>query len=110
MGHVFGIAGLESEDNLLRLDRTLAELFRFVDKKVGLKNTLIVLSADHGAPEAPEYMASLGMAVDRLVPSKFDVTPTIQALKKRFGIGKELIKMYEHLTSISTTRLSGTMA
>jgi predicted AlkP superfamily pyrophosphatase or phosphodiesterase len=96
VGHVFGIAGLESEDNLLRLDRTLAELFRFVDKKVGLKNTLIVLSADHGAPEAPEYMASLGMVVDRLVPSKFDVTPTIQTLKKRFGIGKELIKMYAH--------------
>jgi len=36
------------------------------------------------------------MAVDRLVPSKFDTDPGIAALKKRFGIGKELIKMYEH--------------
>jgi len=54
------------------------------------------LCADHGVPEAPEYMAELGMAVDRLVPSKFDVEPGIAALKKRFGIGKELIKMYEH--------------
>jgi len=96
MNHVFGMASLEQEDNILRMDRTLADLFEFVDENVGLKNTLIVLSADHGAPEAPEYMAELGMAVDRLVPSKFDVEPGIAALKKRFGIGKELIKMYDH--------------
>ena len=96
MNHVFGPASLEQEDNLLRLDRTLADLLKFVDEKVGLINTLIVLSADHGVPEAPEYMAENGMAVDRLVPSKFDTEPGIAALKKRFGIGKELIKMYEH--------------
>ncbi|MBW2010823.1 MAG: alkaline phosphatase family protein [Deltaproteobacteria bacterium] len=96
MGHIFGIASLESEDNILRLDRTLADLFSFVDEHVGLKNTLIVLSADHGAPEAAEYMAAQGMDVGRLVPSKFDVDPAIAALKKQFGIGRELIKMYEH--------------
>ena len=96
MNHVFGVASLEHEDNMLRLDRTLADLFKFVDEKVGLKNTLIVLCADHGVPEAPEYMAELGMAVDRLVPSKLDVEPGLAALKKRFGIGKELIKMYDH--------------
>ena len=96
VGHVFGIASLESEDNLLQLDRTVAELVAFVDKKVGLENTLIVLSADHGAPEAPEYMASMGMAVARLTPSTYDATPAITALKKRFGLGEELISMYEH--------------
>ena len=96
MNHIFGPASLEQEDNMLRLDRTLADLFKFVDENVGLKNTLIVLSADHGVPEAPEYMAEKGMAVDRLVPSKFDVEPGIATLKKRFGIGKELIKMYDH--------------
>ncbi len=95
-GHIFGIASLESEDNMLRLDRTLADLFGYVDKKIGLKNILIVLSADHGAPEAPEYMASLGMDVNRLTPSTYDATPAVEALKKRFGIGKELIKMYKH--------------
>ncbi len=96
VGHVFGIASLESEDNMLRLDRTLADLFAYVDKKVGLDNTLIVLSADHGAPEAPEYMAGLGMDVNRLTPSTYDAAPAVEALKKKFGIGKELIKMYKH--------------
>jgi len=96
VGHMFGMASLESEDNMLRLDRTLAELIAFVDEKVGLDNTLIVLSADHGAPEAPEYMASLGMDVNRLTPSTYDTAPVVAALKKRFGIGKELITMYQH--------------
>ena len=35
IGHLFGPSSLETEDNILRLDRTLAELFRFVDEKVG---------------------------------------------------------------------------
>jgi len=50
VGHIFGASSLESEDCLARLDRTLAELFSYVEEKVGLENTLIVLSADHGQP------------------------------------------------------------
>ena len=87
---MFGPSSLESEDNILRLDRTLADLFRYVDEKVGLEHTLIVLSADHGAPEAPEYMASLGMDVGRITPKKIDIAPTIAALKDRFGIGRRV--------------------
>ena len=62
IGHFFGPSSLESEDNILQLDRTLADLFAYVDKKVGLENTLIVLSADHGAPETPGYLESLGIS------------------------------------------------
>lgn len=42
-----------AEAVLLQLDRILADLFSYIDKTVGLENTLIVLSADHGAPNAP---------------------------------------------------------
>ncbi len=63
---------------------------------MGLNNTLIVLSADHGGPEAPEYMASFGLDVARLIPKEMDVEPLITALKERFGIGKELIEPYYH--------------
>ena len=41
-------------------------------------------------------MVSLGMDVNRLTPSTYDSTPAVESLKKRFGIGKELIKMYQH--------------
>lgn len=55
IGHIFGPSSVEAQDNLLRLDKTLANLFKFIDKNIGLENTLIVLSSDHGAPEIPEH-------------------------------------------------------
>ena len=48
VGHVFGPSSLEGEDNVLRVDRTLADLLSFVDSGVGLDRTLIVLSGGQG--------------------------------------------------------------
>jgi len=96
IGHMFGPSSLESEDNVLRLDQNLAKLFKFIDKKVGLKNTLIVLSADHGAPEAPEYVSSLGMDAGRIDFSYFrEQGPLNQALKKKYG-REDLIATHSH--------------
>jgi predicted AlkP superfamily pyrophosphatase or phosphodiesterase len=66
VNHFFGPSSLENEDVVLRLDRTLADLFAFIDQVVGLQNTLVVLSADHGMPEMPEFMAAQGLSVGRL--------------------------------------------
>ena len=93
VGHIFGPSSLESEDNIARLDRSLAELFAYVDKKVGLQNTLIVLSADHGQPEVPGYLHSLGIqGAGYINPEELDKAPAIAALKQRFGLGEELIE------------------
>ena len=95
VGHLFGASSLESEDNLVRLDRTLAELFAFVDEKVGLQNTLIVLSADHGQPEVPGHLHELGIQEAAYFDTDaLDKAPAIAALKQRFGIGKALIKAF----------------
>ena len=95
IGHVFGASSLESEDNLARLDRTLANLFAYVDDKVGLENTLIVLSADHGQPEVPGHLHELGIESARHFDTDaLDKAPAIAALKERFGIGEELIEAY----------------
>ena len=96
IGHVFGPSSLESEDNILRLDRTLADLFGFVDEKVGLNKTLIVLSADHGAAEAPGYLRELGFEADTVDPTAWDKAGAIENLKMRFGIGEALIATYFH--------------
>ncbi len=96
VGHIFGPSSLEAEDNMLRLDRTIANLLKFIDKKVGLDNTLIVLSADHGAAEAPGYLSSLGMKTDIVTPKSWDKKPSMQALKKQFGLDTALIKNYYH--------------
>ncbi len=95
VGHLFGASSLETEDNIARLDRTLADLFAFIDKEVGLENTLIVLSADHGQPEVPGHLHELGINNAHYFDTKaLDKTPAITALKKQFGIGDELIKVF----------------
>ena len=97
VGHIYGASSLEAEDNLARLDRTLADLLAYVDKKVGLDNTLIVLSADHGQPEVPGHLHELGInKAFHFDTGALDKTPAIEALKKQFGIGKELIEAYFH--------------
>jgi len=97
VGHVFGASSLESEDNLARLDRALAELFAYVDEKVGLENTLIVLSADHGQPEVPGHLHELGIEDAHYFDTNaLDKAPAIAALKEQFGIGEELIQAYYH--------------
>jgi predicted AlkP superfamily pyrophosphatase or phosphodiesterase len=97
IGHLFGASSLEAEDNLARLDRTLAELFAFIDDRIGLERTLIVLSADHGQPEVPGYLHQLGIERARYFDTEgLDTTPAIAALKRKFGIGSRLIEAYHH--------------
>ena len=94
VGHLFGPSSLEMEDNLLRLDRTLEDLLDFVDDEIGLEHTLIVLSADHGAPEPPAYLQQHGIEAKVVDPEQWDQQRGIARLKKEFGMGEELIKEF----------------
>ncbi len=85
VNHFFGPSSLENEDVILQLDRTLAELFAFIDKTIGLNHTLIVLSADHGMADMPEYMTELGLAVGRLYPDDV-IHAANEAGQQQFGI------------------------
>jgi len=96
VGHLFGPASLESEENLLVLDRTLADLFAFVDGAVGLEHTLIVLSSDHGTPEAAEYLAAEGVGAGRIDLDTLDYSELDRELHQAFGVGQEVIKMTFH--------------
>jgi predicted AlkP superfamily pyrophosphatase or phosphodiesterase len=96
VGHLFGPSSLESEDNILRLDRRLADLFAYIDEHVGLDNTLIVLSGDHGGPDAPGYLNSIGIPAAYVNPEEWDKDAAIERLKKRFRIKGELFETYSH--------------
>ena len=97
VNHLFGPSSLEAEENQRRLDRTLAQLFKFIDAKVGLDKTLIVLSADHGSPDTPGYLQALGIESAAYFDTKgLNRQPAIDALKQQFGLGKELIETYYH--------------
>ena len=85
IGHAFGPSSLEAEDNFLKLDRTIAKLLSFVDKKIGLDNTLIVLSADHGAGEAVGYLKTEHTGMGGFYPSRSVVEDAIKEELKRDG-------------------------
>ncbi|HUR94713.1 MAG TPA: alkaline phosphatase family protein [Gemmatimonadales bacterium] len=70
VGHTFGPDSHEIMDDILRLDRTLARLFAFLDRKVGLAHVVIVLTADHGVAPMPELMTRgrAGVSPKRLDP------------------------------------------
>ncbi|MGR6834231.1 alkaline phosphatase family protein [Aliivibrio wodanis] len=93
--HMYGPSSLETEDNLIRLDKTIANLLKQVDKQVGLKNTLIVLSADHGVPEAPATVNALGVNQAAYFNQKSLISPELLTrLKTEFGLGEDAIRLY----------------
>jgi predicted AlkP superfamily pyrophosphatase or phosphodiesterase len=96
VGHLFGSSSLEMEDNLIRLDRTLAELFKFIDQEVGLEHTLIVLSADHGGPEAPGYLQELQQDADYVDADLFTADALNARLKKSLEVNVDLVQTYFH--------------
>ena len=96
VGHVFGPSSLEAEDNILRLDAALAELLAAVDEQVGLDNTLVVLSADHGGPDTPGYLNKLGIPAGYVDPGTWDRETAISRIKSRFRIKGDLIEAYDH--------------
>lgn len=90
IGHAFGPNSLEAEDNLLRLDAILAKLFNKVETLVGLRNTLVILTSDHGISESPEYYSFYGLPAGRhnteLLLKKIN-----KELRGKLNIGYDLV-------------------
>ncbi len=62
VGHRFGPYSQEAMDMTLRVDRQIGKLLDFVDARVGLGNTIVIFTADHGASPVPEQAALLNLA------------------------------------------------
>ena len=91
VNHFFGPSSLENEDVVVQLDRTLANLFAFIDKTVGLKHTLVVFSADHGMADMPEYMTELGYKAGRLDPD--EIVEAANKAGQKFGVD-EIVRFF----------------
>jgi predicted AlkP superfamily pyrophosphatase or phosphodiesterase len=66
VGHRFGPYSQEAMDITLRVDRSIAALLDFVNAKVGLQNTLVAFTADHGVAPIPEHANALGLMGGRI--------------------------------------------
>ncbi len=53
VGHAAGPDAPEVRDMAMRTDQLIGNLFRIIDQQVGLKNVIVVLSADHGVAPLP---------------------------------------------------------
>jgi predicted AlkP superfamily pyrophosphatase or phosphodiesterase len=95
IGHAFGPNSLEAEDNMLQLDRSLASFFADIENHLGLDNTLIVLSSDHGMDEIPEFTQHLGCDAGRHVPEDF-IAGANAAIKTRFDVTDDLVLTFKN--------------
>jgi predicted AlkP superfamily pyrophosphatase or phosphodiesterase len=84
VGHRFGPYSHEVMDVALRVDRQIAELLDYVQQRVGLQNTLVVFTADHGVAPIPEHAQSLNLPGRRI--QEADIFKTImEAIRKRYA-------------------------
>jgi predicted AlkP superfamily pyrophosphatase or phosphodiesterase len=84
IGHAFGPDSHEVMDVTVRTDRLLQAFFAFLDQQVGLRNVLIVLTADHGVAPLPEVVQQSNPGAGRLNPSRI-ATAAEAVLRSRFG-------------------------
>ncbi len=90
VGHEYGPQAPQVRDISIRVDRTLEKFFEFIDKKVGLANTLFVITGDHGVPPVPEVLQQYRMPGGRL--SSKQILATIEkALSERYGPGQWVV-------------------
>ena len=66
VNHAFGPESKMSHDHLQRLDRMLARFFAYLDQRVGMENIVVVLTADHGFPNVPEFSQSQHVDAQRI--------------------------------------------
>ena len=93
IGHTYGPESQEVMDQLLRLDSVLGDLFRKIDSNVGLANTVVVLSADHGSLPLVENLRNQGIDARRVSPDIFR-SAVQDAFTRRFPGVKGLIAYF----------------
>ncbi len=90
IGHSFGPNSVEIEDTYLRLDNDISTFLKFLDERLGKKNYLLFLTADHGVAHVPAFLreqktpagvyndSTLAREIDELISAKFNVKNTVQ--------------------------------
>ena len=90
IGHKYGVNSKEVQDAYVRLDRDLERLLKILDKKIGVGDYTLFLTADHAAIHVPAYLKDqkipAGYFESKDMSSKFT-----EFLKFKFGT-TDLIK------------------
>ena len=94
VGHEYGPYSPEVHDISLRTDKLLEKLFLAIGRQVGLEDTLIVLTADHGVAPTAQESEDRHMPGGRM-PAATPRAAIQNALVTRFGEGNWILGMYD---------------
>ncbi len=90
VGHTFGPESAEVRDISVKTDAVIGRLLSRVDKLVGLQQTIVAFTTDHGVAPVPEALVERRMPAGRMQnPVLFDAIQ--QGLERRYGQGKWLM-------------------
>lgn len=87
VNHAFGPESKMSHDHLQRLDRMLASFFGYLEQRVGMDNVVVVLTADHGFPNTPEFAQGQHVDAQRVDGDKMVAALNAQ-LEAKFKAGQ----------------------
>jgi hypothetical protein len=93
VGHTYGPDSQEIVDTYARLDKVLADLLSYVDRKIGLQNTIIAMTGDHGVSPIPEYMLKMGLDGARLSGQAL-VAAVTKALNDKTGKDEKWVQAF----------------
>ena len=100
VGHTFGPNSVEIEDIYLRLDKDLADLFTYLDSKIGKGQYLVFLTADHAVSHVP------GFAAENKLPGGASNAAALQkalndGVQKEFGAGNYIASVINYQVHIN---------
>lgn len=92
IGHRFGPASKEVEDNYLRLDLEMEKFLNYLDKTYGKGEYLVFLSADHGVSDVATYMASENIPAGNL--NMAYITGQLKGYtQQKYGVGEWIVNI-----------------
>ncbi len=100
VGHAEGPDSPQVKDMAIRTDALLQKLFARLDREVGMQNTIVALTADHGVAPVPEVNVARKMPGGRL-GAKAVENAIDAALAQRFGKGAWVLKSFESNTYLN---------
>lgn len=106
LGHAVGLRDERIHQMFLQLDRSLGELFSFLDSKVGRGNYLVFLSADHGGADNVAFMQSHRLPADTMDEVAL-AAALDSALAVRFGAKGLVERVFDNKVHLSRTAIAG---
>ncbi len=88
LGHKYGPDSLEMIDMIYHLDQQLGDFIKFCQNQGGKRDTLFVLTADHGVEPIPEILQLKGLSLSRRIQAKPLMKKMNTYLQKKYGIEK----------------------